>query len=51
MEPRARRLHAGAKTKLFELAPEHGRERPTSGIWQRALEQGDKLATKLIDGP
>jgi glucokinase len=50
MEARARKLHAGgARTKLFELAEEHGRERLTSGIWERALEHGDKLATKLID--
>ena len=51
MEARARRLVArGAKTKLFELAAEHGRDRLTSGIWQRALEHHDKLATGLIDG-
>jgi len=50
MEARARRLHArGAKTKLFELAAEHDRDRLTSGIWERALEHGDALATKLID--
>jgi len=50
MEVHARSLHAkGEKTKLFELAQEHGRDRLTSGIWQRALEHGDKLATKLID--
>ncbi len=50
MEARARRLHAGgAKTTLFELAAEHDRDRLTSGIWERALEHGDKLATKLID--
>jgi glucokinase len=50
MEAHARSLHEkGEKTKLFELAAEHGRERLTSGIWQRALEHGDKLATKLID--
>jgi glucokinase len=50
MEARARKLHsAGAKTKLFELAAEHGHDRLTSGIWERALEHGDKLATKLID--
>jgi glucokinase len=50
MEARARKLHsAGAKTKLFELAAEHNRDRLTSGIWERALEHGDKLATKLID--
>src|SRR6201999_1930361 len=39
----------GAKTKLFELAAEHGRDRLTSGIWARALEHGDKVATELID--
>jgi glucokinase len=50
MEARARKLHAaGAKTKLFELATEHNRDRLTSGIWERALEHGDKVATKLID--
>jgi glucokinase len=50
MEARARKLHAaGSKTKLFELAAEHHRDRLTSGIWERALEHGDKVATKLID--
>ncbi len=50
MEAQARKQHAkGEKTKLFELAAEHGRDRLTSGIWQRALEHGDKLATSLID--
>jgi glucokinase len=50
METHARALHAkGEKTKLFELAAEHGRDRLTSSIWARALEHGDKLATKLID--
>jgi glucokinase len=50
MEARARRLVAGgAETKLFELAAEHGRDRLTSGIWERALEHHDKLATGLID--
>ena len=50
MEAHARKLHdKGEKTKLFELAAEHGRDRLTSGIWERALEHGDKLATKLVD--
>ena len=50
MEARARKLHSGGtKTNLFELAAEHHRDRLTSGIWERALEHGDKLATKLID--
>jgi len=50
MEAHARRLHDhGAKTNLFELAAEHNRDRLTSGIWERALEAGDKVATRLID--
>jgi glucokinase len=50
LEAHARSLHdKGEKTKLFELAAEHGRDRLTSSIWERALEHGDKLATKLID--
>jgi glucokinase len=50
MENRARKLQGhGHKTILFELASEHHRDRLTSGIWERALEQGDKVATKLID--
>ena len=50
MEAKARREHDdGAKTKLFEIMEERGRDRLTSGIWERALEHGDKLAEKLID--
>ena len=50
MEAKARREHAdGAKTKLFEIMEEHGRDRLTSGIWERAIEHGDQLAEKLIE--
>jgi glucokinase len=51
MELRATRLHEekGRKTSLFKLKKEHQRPRLTSGVWARALEQGDKLATQLID--
>jgi len=50
LETHARALQAkGEKTRLFELAAEHGRDRLTSSIWARALEHGDKLAVKLID--
>jgi glucokinase len=50
MEAKARREYAdGAKTKLFEIMEEHGRDRLTSGIWERAIEHGDKLAEKLIE--
>jgi glucokinase len=50
MEIKARReVKRGAKTDLFEIMEEHGRDRLTSGIWERALKQGDDLATRLID--
>lgn len=50
MEAHARRrVEKGAKTKLFKLMEEHGRPRLTSGIWARALDHGDALATELID--
>jgi glucokinase len=51
MEGYVRHLHEqkGRKTDLFKLAKEHGRPRLTSGIWARALEQGDKLAIQTID--
>ena len=39
MEHRARKLHdEGTKTKLFEIMEERGRDRLTSGIWERALD-------------
>ena len=50
MEARARkRLGDGEKTDLFKLMERRDRSRLTSGIWQRALEQGDKLAHEIID--
>jgi glucokinase len=51
MEAYARKLHEekGRKTDLFKLMSEHERTRLTSGIWARALEHGDKLATQVID--
>jgi glucokinase len=50
MEARARKLEGnGEKTDLFKLMKTHGRSRLTSGIWAAALEQGDKLATDIID--
>jgi glucokinase len=51
MERHVLKLHEekGRKTDLFKLAAEHGRERLTSGIWARALDQGDKLAIAMID--
>src|SRR6266511_3173036 len=47
LEARAREQHAeGHKTDLFKLMEHHGRTRLTSGIWARALEHGDQLATE-----
>jgi glucokinase len=50
MEAEARRLHEeGHKTDLFKLMHKHEKPRLTSGIWERALDQGDHLAEKLIE--
>ena len=50
MEARARRMHEnGRKTDLFKIMEKHGRDRLTSGIWERALKAEDPLATHLID--
>jgi glucokinase len=50
MEIHARHLvEKGHKTKLFEIMEERGRDRLTSGIWERALEHGDKMAEELMD--
>jgi predicted NBD/HSP70 family sugar kinase len=50
MEIKARKeVHRGAKTKLFEIMEERDRDRLTSGVWERALQHGDGLATRLID--
>ncbi len=50
MEAEARREHKeGHKTDLFKLMEKHGKPRLTSGIWERAIDHGDRLATKLID--
>jgi glucokinase len=50
MEAEARRQHKeGVKTDLFKLMEKHGKDRLTSGIWERAIEHGDDLAEKLID--
>jgi glucokinase len=50
MEAEARRQHEeGAKTDLFKLMRKHDKDRLTSGIWERAIDHGDPLATQLID--
>jgi glucokinase len=50
LEARARKLvEEGEKTDLFKLMAKHDRPRLTSSIWARALDQGDKMASMLID--
>jgi glucokinase len=50
MEVEARRQHEeGVKTDLFKLMEKHEKDRLTSGIWERALDNGDHLAEKLVD--
>jgi glucokinase len=50
MEARARRrVEKGEKTHLFKIMEERGRDRLSSGIWERALERGDKMAEELLD--
>ena len=51
MEAHARKLHEqkGRKTDLFKLMKDHDRTRLTSGIWARALDHGDELASEIVD--
>jgi glucokinase len=50
MELRARARHErGAKTDLFHIMRDRGRDRLTSGVWARALDRDDPLATELMD--
>jgi glucokinase len=39
----------GRKTKVFDIMEDRGRDRLTSGVIARALEQKDKLMTELMD--
>jgi glucokinase len=50
LERRARKLvKDGQRTQLFEIMEKRGRERLTSGVFARALDEGDRLAIKLVD--
>ena len=50
MEARARReAGRGKRTMLVEIMEDRGRDRMTSGVWERALQKGDPLATRLMD--
>jgi glucokinase len=48
LEARAREIAKERHTVLFEIMKERGRSRLTSGIWLRALEQGDAVAEELL---
>src|SRR3954468_9000704 len=50
MEAKARRDHEhGRKTELFKIMERKGRTRLTSGVWAKAIEDGDELAIELVD--
>ena len=50
MEARAReKVKKGATTDLFKIMEKRGRTRLTSGVFARALEKEDPLATALIE--
>jgi glucokinase len=50
MEAKARReVESGRKTDLFKIMEKRGRTRLTSGVWARAIEAGDELATELVE--
>ncbi len=49
MERKARSLvDEGERTVLFEIMEKRGRPRLTSGVWDRALREDDKLAKHLV---
>jgi glucokinase len=50
MEAKAlRKQRKGRKTDLFEIMREKGHDALSSGVWEHALEHGDKLARELIE--
>jgi glucokinase len=50
MEAHARRLVGkGQQTALFEIMEKRGRTNLSSGVWSRALDRDDPMATHLID--
>ncbi|MDQ2940192.1 MAG: ROK family protein [Actinomycetota bacterium] len=50
MEAKAREeMESGTHTDLFKIAEHHDKDRPTSGVWERALDHGDQLTKHLID--
>jgi glucokinase len=50
MEAEARRrMKKGKETALFEIMERKGKTRLASGVWAKALEEKDEMATALID--
>jgi glucokinase len=50
MEAKARReVEGGRKTDLFKIMEKRDRTRLTSGVWARAVKEGDELAIELLD--
>lgn len=42
-------IDAGEETALATIKQEKGKDRLTSGVWRKALEAGDPVATRLMD--
>ncbi len=40
---------AGRSTRLFEIQEAKGKAKATSGVWAAALDEGDDVATELMD--
>jgi glucokinase len=50
MEAKARReVEDGRKTDLFKIMEKRERTRLTSGVWGRAVKEGDELAIELVN--
>jgi glucokinase len=50
MEAKARReVEHGRKTDLFKIMEKRDRTRLTSGVWERAVKEGDELAIELVN--
>jgi glucokinase len=50
MEAHARRLvERGEKTVLFKIMEHEGRTRLSSGVWEKALHRGDRMAEEIMD--
>jgi glucokinase len=50
MEAEARRrVDKGEHTELFKIMEKKGHDRLKSGVWEEALNKGDKMAQKLLD--